>query len=174
MNIVIRSAEDAFDEVHLSPRNKWHVISLRDHDKVDSAPVDVVADKTVEMLVMGIDDLWLESQANDDGFPTREHLERILAWVKIRDRRNLLVHCTAGVSRSASVAFLIACTLEPPEVAIKRLDVLKHFPNEHIMKLGSEILDNPRIHEVGLEFLKSAVDAFKKMDREDEKKTVEV
>ena len=160
MNIVIRSAEDALDEVLLGPKGKWHVISLRDHDKVDSAPVDIVAPDTVEMLVVPMDDLWLESQSDCVGFPTREHLERILAWVNARQRGNIIVHCTAGVSRSASVAFILRCTMEPPEIAIKLLDPRKHFPNEHIMRLGSEILGDPRILEIGMEFLTTAVDEF--------------
>ena len=60
-----------------------------------------------------------------DGFmaPSEAHIERVLAFVRGRDRNApMVVHCYAGISRSTASAFAAACMLNPhrDEMAIAR------------------------------------------------------
>ena len=61
-----------------------------------------------------------------DGFvaPNETHIERVLAFVRGRDRRApMVVHCYAGISRSTASAFATVCALNPhrDEMSIARL-----------------------------------------------------
>jgi predicted protein tyrosine phosphatase len=56
--------------------------------------------------------------AEMEGFqaPTREHVEKIVAFVEDWDRSGkLLIHCWAGISRSTASAFTAMCLLNPKE-----------------------------------------------------------
>jgi predicted protein tyrosine phosphatase len=56
--------------------------------------------------------------AEMEGFqaPTREHVEKIVAFVEDWDRSGkLLIHCWAGISRSTASAFTAMCLLNPRE-----------------------------------------------------------
>lgn len=56
--------------------------------------------------------------AEMEGFqaPTREHVEKIVAFVENWDRSGiLLIHCWAGISRSTASAFTAMCLLNPKE-----------------------------------------------------------
>ncbi len=52
-----------------------------------------------------------------------------------------IVACKMGLSRSAAIAYLIKCQQSTPDEAIKLLDPKVHFPNELILKLGMEIIN---------------------------------
>lgn len=80
--------------------------------------------------------------------PTEEHVRRILKWAMSREQ--LAVHCTAGVSRSSAIAYLIACQRSSPKEALKILDPMKHSPNRLILYLGAEVLGN---EEIMLEYM---------------------
>ena len=71
---------------------------------------------------------------------------QILKWSK--DKNDILVHCKAGKSRSAAIAYLIECLEKSPEEAIKILDPKFHIPNELIVWHGMKIFDNQKIYEV--------------------------
>jgi predicted protein tyrosine phosphatase len=48
--------------------------------------------------------------------PTREHVEKIVAFIEDWDRSGkLLIHCWAGISRSTASAFTAMCLLNPRE-----------------------------------------------------------
>ncbi len=74
---------------------------------------------------------------------TAKDIRRILEWCKEKD--GIVVHCQAGVSRSAAVAYLIECLQTPPQKALGILDPKQHSPNMHIIRLGAKILRNPEI-----------------------------
>ncbi len=79
-------------------------------------------------------------ESPDDMFivPEEEHVKRILEWAK--DKNNIAVHCTAGVSRSSAIAYLIACSKMPASEAIKVLNPNFHSPNDLVILHGIKLL----------------------------------
>ncbi len=75
--------------------------------------------------------------------PGREHIQRILGWTLGMSK--IAVHCTAGISRSPAVAYLIACQRSPPREALQVLDPMMHFPNRLIISLGAEAMGDESI-----------------------------
>lgn len=80
-----------------------------------------------------------------EGFtiPAKEHVMRILKWAV--DKEHIAVHCTAGISRSSAIAYVIACQKSSPKEALKILDPMKHGPNHLILKLGMEVLGDKTV-----------------------------
>jgi len=146
MNIEIFSAENAAKEVK-QHANKWHVISLRD-DKygTDHHPMNGLDDRTKDIIIKKVDDVS-DRKYESWGYkvPEEEDVQDILDWVKKREIKNLMVHCWAGVSRSSATAYIVACTVMPPEEAIKLLNPDIHIPNELIMLHGANILDDREV-----------------------------
>ena len=78
--------------------------------------------------------------------PAREHVERLVAFVRAWDRgAPLVIHCWAGISRSTAAAFTALCALnsDVPEQQIARR--LRHAsataePNRRIVSLADEVL----------------------------------
>ena len=75
----------------------------------------------------------------------REVIEEVLRWSKGKNK--FLVHCWAGISRSAAIAYLIACSKMPVTDAVKILNPKQHKPNRLILKFGEEILRKNNIIE---------------------------
>lgn len=70
--------------------------------------------------------------------PDEGHVRRLLEFLFLWDQRKpLVVHCFAGVSRSTAAAFIAACTLAPNanEMALA----------EHIRELSPTATPNPRL-----------------------------
>ena len=74
---------------------------------------------------------------------TLEDIENIIRFSK--GKGNLLVHCFAGVSRSSAVAYIIRCTKESPWKAIQKLSLEDHLPNDYVVRLGANLLQNQDI-----------------------------
>jgi predicted protein tyrosine phosphatase len=55
--------------------------------------------------------------------------------------KRLLVSCRAGQSRSAAMAYLIACRGGSVEVALSLIDPTRHIPNPLVVRLGTALLD---------------------------------
>lgn len=67
-------------------------------------------------LVLQFDDV--DDPALPDA-PQREHLDRALSWVdRLPETARLVVHCTAGVSRSTALAYALLCQKLPGEDAM--------------------------------------------------------
>jgi len=66
--------------------------------------------------------------------PTKEQVLEGLKWAK--DRRPLIVHCWAGVSRSSAMALLIAIQSVGLNDGLKVLSPSLHYPNERIIEIG--------------------------------------
>ena len=146
MNIMICSAKEAAHQLRAKPHH-WHVVSLRCfEDRIEFEKVSQLAHLAKTMIVRRFDDIWVEEEGKV--LPTKEDVETIIRHVQEIYPSNLIVHCYAGVSRSTAIAYLLACLEKEPDDAIKMLNPMIHYPNELIVKLGSEILNNPRILEV--------------------------
>jgi len=95
-------------------------------------------------LVISMDDITAEAQ----GFvaPNRDHVERVLEFVRGWDRSAaLVVHCYAGISRSTASAFAAACLVNPnrSEAAIARqirAASPSAYPNRLIVSLADDLL----------------------------------
>lgn len=131
-----------------------YIVSLRDSKKNGTAykEIDRFCSKDSKGMISSyFDDVWLpEHEKMGYKLPTKEDVAKILEWAK--GKSPMTVHCTGGISRSAAMAYLIACLSFPPEEAIKVLNPLIHSPNELIVQFGAEILGNPRILEVCKKF----------------------
>lgn len=95
-------------------------------------------------LVISMDDINAEAI----GFvaPKREHVERVLAFVRGWDRASpLVVHCYAGISRSTASAFAAACLVNPDRSEISIARQIRDaspsaYPNRLIVSLADELL----------------------------------
>ena len=93
------------------------------------------------VLKLEFDDVFKRTEGSRA--PRAKDISRVLEWAK--DKSGITVHCHAGYSRSAAVAYLIECAASKPEEAIKVLNYKIHCPNELIVKLGADILGNDSI-----------------------------
>jgi hypothetical protein len=78
--------------------------------------------------------------------PAARDVRRALEWGA--DCGDLVVACHAGVSRSAALAYLVRCLAWPPAEAIGVLTRGRHYPNELIVRLGTDLLGDPAIYEI--------------------------
>ena len=85
---------------------------------------------------------------------TKANIDRILIWAK--GKKNIAVHCTAGISRSSAVAYLIACSRMPASEAIKVLNPNIHSPNALVILSGINILRDRSIYDQYKKWLKVA------------------
>ncbi len=79
---------------------------------------------------------------------TIEDIRRALEWSA--DYQRLIVSCHAGISRSAALAYVIACRDHPPRVALGVLTRRWHVPNERIVRLGADVLADEEIYRAFL------------------------
>jgi predicted protein tyrosine phosphatase len=73
----------------------------------------------------------------------KEDIERAILFAKGKAR--LLIHCEAGVGRSAAVCFVVLCDrhgVDREEQALRDLLIIQPYasPNMHIIALGDQIL----------------------------------
>jgi predicted protein tyrosine phosphatase len=100
--------------------------------------------------------------------PEQWHLEDIFHWVikEDIDLSNLIVTCFGGISRSSSIAYLVACLLKvDPYEAIKYLNLEKHYPNIRIVSTGAVMQYNPEITIAAMEFILKADRLFQEQLR---------
>lgn len=75
--------------------------------------------------------------------PKITDVKRILEWAKDKDKDEIIVHCTAGISRSSAIAYLIEYNrTKSIGSALGVLDKTKHNPNKLIICHGASILNN--------------------------------
>ncbi|HCE46440.1 MAG TPA: hypothetical protein DET40_23090 [Lentisphaeria bacterium] len=126
-----------------------NIVSIRSSRLPDSeyAFFDEFRANYKDIIIEKFDDI----KVPEEGWivPELEHVRRILGWAE--ERENIAVHCTAGISRSSAIAYLIACQRSSPKQAVKVLDPAKHAPNRLIIKLGMDVLGD---EAVMLEYIK--------------------
>ena len=141
LEILISSEIGALKAVAEKP-HQYHVVSIRGA-KTLRAPIDVIPECCLSMLVVKFEDLDDSVTAPEYIFPEKEHIKSILDYAQGKNK--ILVHCHAGISRSSAVAYVIACSRMSPEKAIEILNPSIHMPNMRIVRLGAELLGNVSI-----------------------------
>ena len=145
MKIAVMSMGLACKTVKSNPKT-IDVVSIQNTNRSYS-DYRTIEQKAKNCHVAKFDDVWLtKHEKRGYKLATRKQIEDILDWVEGKDE--LIVHCKVGKSRSAAVAYLIACKDNDPEVAITILDKNFHIPNEWVVELGAEILGNQRVWDV--------------------------
>lgn len=124
-------------------KTSYNIVSIRSPE--ESEEIEHFFDKYKEnynsVFVRCFDDIYEPIPGYI--MPKKQDFKAVLNWSK--DKDDLLVHCYAGISRSAAVAYLIECTRKPPDEAVKILNRSLHYPNRLIVEMGANILGNPDI-----------------------------
>jgi predicted protein tyrosine phosphatase len=140
--IKIFSALKAVKELREGKLHDFHLISIRDKtaDKCRAyESIDLMSAQCLGMHTVLMHDLQVGEPTGGMVLPKREHIEPILSFA--REKEHIVVHCTAGVSRSSAVAFLIECQRTgSSSEAVKVLNPKIHFPNTTIISIGEMIL----------------------------------
>ncbi len=153
LNISIHSLQD-IAEVVRSRKMDLNIVSIRSSDcpEEEYSFFEKYRGNYSSIVIEEFDDI----EFPDDKFKivTCAEIERILLWAKGKDR--IAVHCTAGVSRSAAVAYLVACSRMSASEAIKVLDPDIHYPNALVLLEGMKILKDRSIEDQYRKWLKTA------------------
>lgn len=81
--------------------------------------------------------------------PTLQDAQQIIDWThSLQPGTSMLIHCTAGISRSTAAALIVQATDNPQWSAIKLFDWLLSirpaaWPNYLLLSYGAVILDRP-------------------------------
>lgn len=97
--------------------------------------------------------------------PSPRAIHDILQWVSFYniDLNDLIVTCYGGMSRSSSIAYLIACHIGTnPSEAAKLFDTEKHYFNLKILSIGACMMNNPDVSIAGFRFILQADRIFQK------------
>lgn len=98
------------------------------------------------LLILTFDDLWREEHRTHGTLPEEKDVSQILQWAKTKWRENhedFYVHCTAGISRSSSVATLLNTMFRDKKSALAKIDPKYHNPNRRILDIGEKMLNTP-------------------------------
>ena len=138
MNIKICSRKSILKE---SINYKHAIIIYESRDAVTDQIVVEVNNYFTSFLILCFDDI----DSPQHGFisPNEEHIREALQYSINKEK--LLVSCQAGISRSSSLSYILACNKILPKDAIKILDHNKHTPNELVIQIGTDILGNEDI-----------------------------
>lgn len=114
----------------------WDAIVILDSGLT---PSEFVAEHARKHMYLQFDDITAASPQKI--MPTLEDVSEAIEFS--RDSEQLLVCCRAGQSRSAALAFVIACQLLGTKNAVPLLNARRHAPNSLIIELGAAVVDDP-------------------------------
>ena len=143
MKTIIKSLADALEMVAFK-KTEFNIVSIRSttYPPIMYEDFDTFKDCYRNIIVETFDDII--QPRNDLRLAHMAQIKNILLWSI--GKKNIIVHCSAGVCRSSAIAYLIECMDKRPAEAVKVLDKEKHYPNEWVVKLGSQFLNNPKIY----------------------------
>ena len=151
-NNAIYSLDGVFEVIRKRKTN-WDIVSIRDSGCPGVYGVfDIYHENFNSIICEEFDDI--ESPDDELKVVTRAKITRILKWAK--GKNNIVVHCTAGISRSSAIAYLIACSRMPASEAIKILNPNIHSPNTLVVFHGIKILKDMTIYEHYKKWLRKA------------------
>jgi len=148
LDIKILSLNECTDFV--KTKSNFNIVSIRSTYRTPKEIYEIIDDKKDNydsIIIESFDDVERREPMYVE--PKLEQIERILNWSS-KIGNNFAVHCTAGASRSSSIAYLIACQKMDPKEAVKILDFWIHTPNQLIIKLGEQVLGNDKLLKVML------------------------
>lgn len=146
MKIAVKSFNKAQDSIDANEHN-W-VISLIAHEGDDRCPC-----RGQHHLIMRFDDAEVEEVFHEEKWwygPSQDQIAAILHWAeRIPAHDSLLVHCTAGKSRSTAIAMAVLIQAgETPEEALHCVVEARAaegsnivVPNRLIVRYADELLD---------------------------------
>jgi predicted protein tyrosine phosphatase len=137
MKIVIRNYLAGSFLLEQEPK-VWDAIVILDSGL---KPSDFVAQHAQKFIYLRFDDVT-QSKV---GKKTASSNDIRAALDFSKGAESLLVCCRAGQSRSAAVAFIIACQRFGSEKADQILNAKRHVPNSWIVELGANLLDDPHV-----------------------------
>jgi len=143
MNIMIGSVMDALRATANNKNiNLVSIFSGRDKKRLldlHGIDFDEEMKDCTNMLRLSFDDVF----GMEEDSPSKEDVRKAIEWCK--DRKNVMVHCFAGMSRSSALAYVIACSQMPVDHALQVINLKVHCPNDLIVSLGSDILGNKKM-----------------------------
>ena len=125
-------------------RGFTHMISIGESDGVlDGLRLPEIAEE--HHLCLRFKDT---SDPDHPDAPLHENLSPLFGWLRgVEVVRGLLVHCTAGVSRSPAVAVIALCAMEPhrdPDVHMALVEASTEskriWPNSLVVQTGDQLL----------------------------------
>jgi len=139
--IKILSAKSAIRHLENGSLKDFVLISIRDNKKSDVYDrIDMMQSRCGGMHTVVMSDVQFgETVSGGEIMPAIGLVRPALEFAKGHD--NVAVHCTAGVSRSSAMAFLVELQRTgDADVAVKVLDHNIHYPNMSIVMIGEHIL----------------------------------
>lgn len=118
----------------------------------ESPEIDLIKNNAIESLHMPVDDID-HYQLKLYVPPTAPLVQKFLDFAK--GRKKLVCACAAGISRSASTAYLIAAREFGAEGGLKILQKAHHFPNRLNVYIGTVLLENPDIWTKYVEWMRA-------------------
>jgi len=115
---------------------KWDALVILDSTISAS---DFVRRQALRHRYLRFDDI--QQSEPDRVVATPESIEKGLDFARGSGR--LLVSCRAGQSRSAAMAYLIACRENGVESAVQLINPTRHVPSPLIIRLGATLMEMP-------------------------------
>jgi len=116
----------------------WDLIIILDSGLVETP---FIREYSKRHLCLKFDDI-VEPAANKC-VVAQNDVARALRFARTSDK--LIVSCRAGQSRSAALAYLVACQSWGAERALGVLDPTRHIPNRLVVSLGDRLLGDPEV-----------------------------
>lgn len=126
----------------IAARRPSHLVTLLAPTSMIETPAGVAVDRHLRLGFHDITD-----PTDDMVAPAREHVERLLAFARgWPAQAPILVHCWAGVSRSAAAAFILACAHDRATDEAQLALAMRHasptaFPNPRLIELADGLLE---------------------------------
>ncbi len=121
---------------------RWNIISISNEPL--GAPVFPGARRLLRLAFDDVEDGWGEPDAV---YASEEDIEKALSFARKSGNQPLLVHCTAGVSRSTALAWaLVYDRLRgAPQAGRTAIEIVRRIrpmlmPNRHVLRLGIVLL----------------------------------
>lgn len=122
------------------------------YTNADMGPVQEVKDNAKDWFHIAADDIDHYSYRMHFP-PTAKNIADALKWSE--GKKDLIVACHAGISRSSATAYLIAARELGPEWALDILEKGYHWPNRLIVYIGSKLLKNDKVWDKFVEWQKT-------------------